>query len=200
MRVAPVSLSAITRARSSFSDRSILKAIPATCISCIRLAELSVAMSCALTSGRSGSARAHHHARGHQVLPLRWSCVVADAGATCCGRHVRVAASGEHLLSRRRFANRDARARDSDSRFIGWEINCLGLPARGEPFDTGTLRLDLELWRSGRAVEPAPIKPDPFCLEKGVPPFSSTGCGSRVSRMPAAHAGAWRVRRRSGPC
>ena len=52
---------------------------------------------------------------------------------------------------------------DADSRFIGWEINCLGLPARGEPFDAGALRLDLELWRSGRALEPAPIKPDPFC-------------------------------------
>ncbi|MEO8019202.1 MAG: urease accessory protein UreD [Pseudomonadota bacterium] len=49
---------------------------------------------------------------------------------------------------------------DADSRFIGWEINCLGLPARGEPFDAGTLRLDLELWRDGRAVPgagPVPI-------------------------------------------
>jgi urease accessory protein len=33
------------------------------------------------------------------------------------------------------------------SKFIGWEINCLGLPARGEPFDSGRLSLDLELWR-----------------------------------------------------
>jgi urease accessory protein len=38
---------------------------------------------------------------------------------------------------------------DAHSRFIGWEINCLGLPARGEPFDAGRLRLDLELWKSG---------------------------------------------------
>jgi len=60
---------------------------------------------------------------------------------------------------------------DADSRFIGWEVNCLGLPARDEPFDDGTLRLDLELWRSGRAIEPAPIKPDPFCLEKGAAPI-----------------------------
>jgi urease accessory protein len=37
---------------------------------------------------------------------------------------------------------------DAGSRFIGWEINCLGLPARGEPFDAGKLRLDLELWKS----------------------------------------------------
>jgi urease accessory protein len=36
---------------------------------------------------------------------------------------------------------------DAHSRFLGWEINCLGLPARGEPFDTGSLRLDLELWK-----------------------------------------------------
>lgn len=38
---------------------------------------------------------------------------------------------------------------DEESRFIGWEINCLGLPARGESFDAGELRLDLELWRGG---------------------------------------------------
>ena len=37
---------------------------------------------------------------------------------------------------------------DADSRFIGWEIGCLGLPARREPFDAGALRLDLEVWRS----------------------------------------------------
>jgi len=35
---------------------------------------------------------------------------------------------------------------DAASRFIGWEIACLGLPARGERFDAGSLRLDLELW------------------------------------------------------
>jgi urease accessory protein len=34
-----------------------------------------------------------------------------------------------------------------EARFIGWEIPCLGLPARNEPFDTGELRLNLELWR-----------------------------------------------------
>jgi urease accessory protein len=36
---------------------------------------------------------------------------------------------------------------DAESRFVGWEVNCLGLPARGEAFDAGDLRLDLELWR-----------------------------------------------------
>jgi urease accessory protein len=33
------------------------------------------------------------------------------------------------------------------SRFIGWEIPCLGLPARNQPFETGELQLNLELWR-----------------------------------------------------
>jgi len=37
---------------------------------------------------------------------------------------------------------------DDGARFIGWEICCLGLPARGENFDAGMLRLDLELWRT----------------------------------------------------
>lgn len=34
----------------------------------------------------------------------------------------------------------------SRARFIGWEIVCLGLPARKQPFDDGELRLHLELW------------------------------------------------------
>ncbi|WP_129782152.1 urease accessory protein UreD [Peristeroidobacter soli] len=34
------------------------------------------------------------------------------------------------------------------ARFIGWEIACLGLPARHQPFDAGELRLTLELWRN----------------------------------------------------
>lgn len=41
---------------------------------------------------------------------------------------------------------------DAGSQFLGWEINCLGLPARDEPFDTGTLKLDLELWRGSTPV------------------------------------------------
>jgi urease accessory protein len=35
----------------------------------------------------------------------------------------------------------------TQSRFIGWEIPCLGLPARQEAFDAGELRLNIELWR-----------------------------------------------------
>lgn len=33
----------------------------------------------------------------------------------------------------------------ANSRFVGWEINCLGLPARDEVFDDGRLRLGFEL-------------------------------------------------------
>jgi urease accessory protein len=43
-----------------------------------------------------------------------------------------------------------------EAAFIGWEVACLGLPARGEPFDAGELRLDLELWRCGD-VRPVPL-------------------------------------------
>jgi len=60
---------------------------------------------------------------------------------------------------------------DADSRFIGWEINCLGLPARGEPFDTGALRLDFELWRSARPGEPREISSGPFCQQMGSDPI-----------------------------
>lgn len=37
----------------------------------------------------------------------------------------------------------------SKARFIGWELGCLGLPARKQPFDEGELRLHLELWVDG---------------------------------------------------
>lgn len=40
----------------------------------------------------------------------------------------------------------------SQATFIGWEIACLGLPARQQPFDQGELRLHLELW-----VDDAPL-------------------------------------------
>ncbi|HEU5134238.1 MAG TPA: urease accessory protein UreD [Steroidobacteraceae bacterium] len=60
---------------------------------------------------------------------------------------------------------------DAHSRFIGWEINCLGLPARGEPFDSGALRLDLELWRTVPTDEPAAIRSGPFCYEMGTVPI-----------------------------
>jgi urease accessory protein len=60
---------------------------------------------------------------------------------------------------------------DADSRFIGWEINCLGLPARGEPFDAGALGLDLELWRSPLIDEPATIRSGPISQEMGTVPI-----------------------------
>jgi len=41
---------------------------------------------------------------------------------------------------------------DANSRFIGWEIACLGLPARGEAFDSGSLKLDLELWSDSNPI------------------------------------------------
>ena len=42
---------------------------------------------------------------------------------------------------------------DAGSHFIGWEIACLGLPARGERFDAGALRLDFELWKQSDCVD-----------------------------------------------
>jgi urease accessory protein len=60
---------------------------------------------------------------------------------------------------------------DADSRFVGWEINCLGLPARGEPFDAGTLRLDLELWRIRAADAPVDLKPGTVFQKTGPDPI-----------------------------
>jgi urease accessory protein len=38
------------------------------------------------------------------------------------------------------------------ARFIGWEIGCLGLPARGESLESGELRQRFELWRDDRPL------------------------------------------------
>jgi urease accessory protein len=46
---------------------------------------------------------------------------------------------------------------DERSRFIGWEIGCLGLPARGEAFDAGALKLDFELWRAAYLPSGRPV-------------------------------------------
>jgi urease accessory protein len=41
--------------------------------------------------------------------------------------------------------------------FVGWEIICLGLPASGQPFRSGRVWQDLEVWRAG----------EPLLLERG---------------------------------
>jgi urease accessory protein len=38
------------------------------------------------------------------------------------------------------------------SRFIGWEIGCLGLPARAQDFGSGTLRQHVEIWQGERPL------------------------------------------------
>lgn len=39
-----------------------------------------------------------------------------------------------------------------DSRFIGWEMSCLGRPAAGEGFGRGELRQRFEIWRQGQPL------------------------------------------------
>ncbi len=39
-----------------------------------------------------------------------------------------------------------------NARFIGWDIPCLGLPARSEPFESGELRLTFEVWRDAQPL------------------------------------------------
>jgi urease accessory protein len=38
------------------------------------------------------------------------------------------------------------------ARYLGWEITCLGRPASGDDFSTGSYRQCTEIWRSGRLV------------------------------------------------
>lgn len=41
---------------------------------------------------------------------------------------------------------------DNDSRFIGWDLVCLGRPAAAEVFNKGTLSQHIRLWRNGRLL------------------------------------------------
>lgn len=41
---------------------------------------------------------------------------------------------------------------DSDARFIGWDLVCLGRPAADEVFDKGQLDQRIRLWRNGRLL------------------------------------------------
>ncbi|TXF11694.1 urease accessory protein UreD [Pelomicrobium methylotrophicum] len=60
------------------------------------------------------------------------------------------------------------------SRYIGWEILCLGRTARGERFSRGTVKLSTRLWRNGR----------PLWLEQGI-----LAGGGPVLTSPAGLAG-----------
>ena len=60
---------------------------------------------------------------------------------------------------------------DAHSSFIGWEMACLGLPARGESFDKGSLKLDLELWKSRSMVNLHDPRSGPFCQQMGSDPI-----------------------------
>jgi urease accessory protein len=78
---------------------------------------------------------------------------------------------------------------DAASKFIGWEIACLGLPARGERFDAGVLRLDVEVWKGVSTGGNGDI---PDFLENGEgpaagpSPFSSYAGKSGMSPFPPA--------------
>jgi len=39
-----------------------------------------------------------------------------------------------------------------ESRFIGWEIGCLGLPAQSRRFESGRVHQGIELWRGGHPL------------------------------------------------
>lgn len=49
------------------------------------------------------------------------------------------------------------------SRFIGWEIGCLGLPARGQGLEEGRVRQSIELWREQRPLLLERLRLDALC-------------------------------------
>jgi urease accessory protein len=94
----------------------------------------------------------------HAVLTTPAATKFYRSDAKCAIQNQRIdmhAATCEWLPQETIFY-RHARARsdsifklDAQSRLIAWEIPCLGLPARGEPFDSGTLQLGMEVWVDG---------------------------------------------------
>jgi urease accessory protein len=89
-------------------------------------------------------------------------------------QHMTIAAATLEWLPQETIFYPGARARSSTridlgpgAKFIGWEIPCLGLPARGEIFDTGQLALDLELWRKGRPLFVDRLRIDGDSVAKG---------------------------------
>jgi urease accessory protein len=97
----------------------------------------------------------------HAVLttPAATKYYRSDGRQALQTQHFKVAAAAFEWLPQESIFHGGARVRSvtkvdltSGSRFIGWEIPCLGLPARGERFDTGCLALDMELWRDGRPL------------------------------------------------
>jgi urease accessory protein len=51
----------------------------------------------------------------------------------------------------------------AQSRFIGWEIGCLGLPARGQGLEDGRVRQSIELWREQRPLVLERLQLDAVC-------------------------------------
>ena len=125
---ARVSSSATTKARSSSSGRSIPKAIPATCISCIRRAASWVATSCASTC------RSMPGAHALITTPAATKFYRCDGRVSSQTQELHAAGATLEWLPQENIFYRGADSRtatrvhvDADSRFIGWEINCLGL-------------------------------------------------------------------------
>lgn len=98
-----------------------------------------------------------------------------DARVSCQSQTLRAAGATLEWLPQENIFYRGADVRtatrvhvDAQSKFIGWEINCFGLPARGEHFDSGRLGLDLELWRNSED-QTAPIFIDRLRLDGSSP-------------------------------
>jgi urease accessory protein len=94
--------------------------------------------------------------RAHSLIttPAATKFYRSDGRFATQSQHLMLNASTLEWLPQETIFYRGARARsetrvqlDAQSRFIGWEIPCPGLPARQEAFDAGELRLNLELWR-----------------------------------------------------
>jgi urease accessory protein len=102
------------------------------------------------------SVHASPHAQALLTTPAATKFYRSTSAIANQRQHLTARAATLEWLPQESIFYRDSSARsstivqlDADSKFIGWEIPCLGLPARNEPFDRGQLRLAMEVWVDG---------------------------------------------------
>ena len=117
-----------------------------------------------LVSGDQLHIRVHgtRHSQSLLTTPSAGKIYGRDSDGVAQGQRVRLQLSDNaecEWLPQETLIFRDANAEletdielDSEARFIGWDLVCLGRPAADEVFDKGSVKQRIRLWRNGRLL------------------------------------------------
>ena len=117
-----------------------------------------------LVSGDQLHIRVHgtRHSQSLLTTPSAGKIYGRDSDGVAQGQRVRLQLSDNaecEWLPQETLIFRDANAEletdielDSEARFIGWDLVCLGRPAAGERFDKGQVSQRIRLWRNARLL------------------------------------------------